>query len=201
MQFFVYYRTQRTDILNKTFFSYYDQLVFFARELGLSYDDLVRCSYGELISGRIPSRKILQERKKATVVCFSHGKIKVVSGSEINYFKKLSLDKKTFGIITGRTAFPGIVSGPVKIVRGNKDFDKIKKGDILVASMTTPSMAPIMKRAAAFVTDEGGITCHAAILAREMKKPCVIGTKKATSSLKDGYLVEVNANKGVVKIL
>lgn len=201
MQFFVYYRTQRTDILNKTFFSYYDQLVFFARELGISYDDLVRCSYEELISGRIPNRKILQERKKATVVCFSHGKIKIISGPEINYFKKLSLDKKTVGIITGRTAFPGLVSGPVKIIRSNKDFAKIKKGDILVTAMTTPSMAPIMKKAAAFITDEGGITCHAAILAREMKKPCVIGTKKATGSLKDGDLVEVDANQGNIRLI
>ena len=58
-----------------------------------------------------------------------------------------------------------------------------------------------MKRAIAFVTDEGGITCHAAIIAREMKKPCIIGTKVATKILKDGDMVEVDANKGTVKII
>lgn len=67
--------------------------------------------------------------------------------------------------------------------------------------MTTPDFVPIMKRASAFVTDEGGITCHAAIVSREMKKPCIIGTKIATQVLKDGDLVEVDADKGVVKIL
>jgi pyruvate,water dikinase len=67
--------------------------------------------------------------------------------------------------------------------------------------MTTPNYLIAMKRAVAFVTDEGGITCHAAIVAREMQKPCIIGTKIATQVLKDGDLVEVDANKGIVKII
>ncbi len=65
--------------------------------------------------------------------------------------------------------------------------------------MTTPDFLPAMERAAAFVTEEGGITCHAAIVAREMKKPCVIGTKIATKVFKDGDRVEVDATKGVVR--
>lgn len=75
----------------------------------------------------------------------------------------------------------------------------VREGDILVTPMTNPHMVPIMKKAAAFVTDEGGITCHAAILSREMKKPCIIGTKIATQVLKDGDRVEVDAEKGVVR--
>ena len=71
----------------------------------------------------------------------------------------------------------------------------------MVSSMTVPDFLPAMKRASAFVTDEGGITCHAAIIAREMKKPCIIGTKIATQVLKNGTEVEVDANNGVVKIL
>ena len=82
-----------------------------------------------------------------------------------------------------------------------KDQDKLKKGEILVTSMTTPDYLPSMQKASAFVTDEGGITCHAAIIAREMKKPCIIGTKIATKILKDGDLVEVDADKGVVRKL
>ena len=80
-------------------------------------------------------------------------------------------------------------------------FGKLKQGDILVATMTTPDFFPIMKKAAGFITDEGGITCHASIVAREMKKPCIVGTKIATKVLKDGDLVEVDADKGVVKSL
>ena len=75
------------------------------------------------------------------------------------------------------------------------------KGDILVAIMTTPNFIPALEKAAAFVTDEGGITCHAAIIAREMKKPCIIGTKIATKFLKDGDIVQVDANNGIVHIL
>jgi pyruvate,water dikinase len=67
--------------------------------------------------------------------------------------------------------------------------------------MTRPEYISAMKKAAAIVTDEGGITCHAAIVSRELKKPCIIGTKIATKVLKDGDLVEVDADKGIVKIL
>ena len=78
---------------------------------------------------------------------------------------------------------------------------KLKDGDVLVTNMTTPNYLVAMKKAVAFITDEGGITCHAAIIAREMKKPCIIGTKNATKVLKDGDLVEVDANKGIVRKL
>ena len=71
----------------------------------------------------------------------------------------------------------------------------------MVATMTFPNFIPAMEKAAAFVTDEGGILCHAAIVAREMKKPCIIGTKIATQVLHDGQLVEVDAKRGIVKIL
>ena len=67
--------------------------------------------------------------------------------------------------------------------------------------MTTVDFVPLMQKACAIVTDEGGILCHAAIVSREMRKPCVIGTKVATKSLKDGDLVEVDAGKGVVNVL
>ena len=67
--------------------------------------------------------------------------------------------------------------------------------------MTMPDYVPAMNMAAGFVTDEGGLSCHAAIVAREMKKPCVIGTKTATKKIKDGDLIEVDANNGVVRII
>jgi pyruvate,water dikinase len=81
------------------------------------------------------------------------------------------------------------------------DFHKMKKNDILVTSMTRPEFLPIMKKAAAIVTDEGGVTCHAAIISRELKIPCVIGTTCATTSLKDDDRVLVDADHGLVEIL
>ena len=67
--------------------------------------------------------------------------------------------------------------------------------------MTTPDFVPLIRKASAIITNEGGITCHAAIVACELKKPCIVGTKIATKILRDGDLVEVDANNGVVRIL
>lgn len=80
-----------------------------------------------------------------------------------------------------------------------KEIDKVKTGDILVAVMTRPDYIMGIKKAAAIVTDEGGITCHAAIISRELGIPCIIGTKIGTKILKDGDLIEVNANHGWVR--
>ena len=77
----------------------------------------------------------------------------------------------------------------------------VRSGEILVTAMTTPDYLPAMHKAAAFVTDEGGVTCHAAIVARELKKPCVIGTKFATQIFKTGDKVDVDAINGTVTIL
>lgn len=103
--------------------------------------------------------------------------------------------------IKGMVAYRGKVVGNVRIVNGYGDIDKVLEGDVLVSPMTMPAFILAMKNAAAFITDEGGITCHAAIVARELKKPCIIGTKVATDILKDGDLVEVDADKGTVKII
>jgi phosphohistidine swiveling domain-containing protein len=103
--------------------------------------------------------------------------------------------------INGTIANPGIIRGTAKIILGSHDFHKFKEGDIIVATMTSVDFVPLMKRASAFVTNEGGITCHASIVSRELNKPCIIGTKIATKVLKDGDLVEVDANKGIVRII
>ena len=76
---------------------------------------------------------------------------------------------------------------------------KVKKGDIIVSPMTTADMMPALKRAGAIVTDEGGVICHAAIVSRELGKPCLIATKAATKLFKDGDLLEVDVYAGVVK--
>lgn len=105
--------------------------------------------------------------------------------------------------ISGQTAWRGRIAGKARIVKNPKDAADFKEGDILVTGMTRPDFLPLMQKAVAFVTDEGGITCHAAIMAREMRKPCVTGTKIATKIIKDGDLIEVdaNANYGAVRIM
>lgn len=103
--------------------------------------------------------------------------------------------------IKGQTACRGQVRGIVRVVSDPHDDRGFQDGDILVTSMTRPEFVPIMKKAGAVVTNEGGITCHAAIISRELKIPCIIGTKIATKAFKDGDLVEVDADSGVVRII
>lgn len=93
----------------------------------------------------------------------------------------------------------GKAKGKVKIINRRAEIGKMQYGDILVSEMTTPEIIMAMKKAGAIITDEGGITCHAAIISRELKIPCVIGTKIATRALHDEDFVLVDANHGEVR--
>ncbi|MDD1704253.1 MAG: phosphoenolpyruvate synthase [Methanoregula sp.] len=101
-------------------------------------------------------------------------------------------------LIQGQGAAPGIRSGRVVIIRDVKDTGAVKEGDILVTKMTNPDMVPAMRKVAAIVTDEGGMTCHAAIVSRELGTPAVVGTKNATGVLSNGQLVTVDGEMGLV---
>ena len=101
-------------------------------------------------------------------------------------------------LVRGLGASPGMASGKVKIVLDIDELDKIKEGDIMVTTMTTPDMVPAMRRASGIVTDEGGVTCHASIISRELGIPCVVGTGDATSVLKENTGVTLDGKKGLV---
>jgi len=101
-------------------------------------------------------------------------------------------------ILSGVAASPGLASGPVKIIHNASEIDRVHNGDILVADMTTPDFVPAMKRAAAIVTDRGGRTAHAAIVSRELGIPCIVGTEKATTTLKDKRIITVDGARGKV---
>ena len=135
------------------------------------------------------------------------GRVEVFTGKDAVTFKDLYLQKEkeiiTVGIneIKGSPACRGKAQGIVKIINVPDDMEKMNQGDVLVSTATTPSIVPAMKKAAAIISDEGGLTCHAAIVSRELGTPCVVGTKIATKVLKDGDMVEVDAEKGVVTII
>ncbi len=101
-------------------------------------------------------------------------------------------------LLSGEAASLGIASGIVKIVPDPTQLDKVKRGDILVAEMTSPDFVPAMKRAVAIVTNRGGRTSHAAIVSREMGIPCVVGTEKATEVLEDGQVITVDGSHGQI---
>jgi phosphohistidine swiveling domain-containing protein len=185
----VYFRTLRGDVLFDLFFRMRPVLKEVARKYGLSFKDLRDYSIHDLIAGR-PKRY----PSKVTAV-FYRGDMAFFNRP---FLKEERIESKE---IKGQIAFLGKVRGPVKIVKFVSELNKVRDGDILVTQMTFPSFIPAMRRAKAFITDEGGITCHAAIIAREMKKPCIIGTKIATRVLRDGDLIEVDAERGIVKKL
>jgi pyruvate,water dikinase len=101
-------------------------------------------------------------------------------------------------LVRGLGAAPGSASGRVRLMEDPRDTDAFATGEVLVAHMTTPDWVPLMRRAAAIVTDSGGMTCHAAIVSRELGIPCIAGTGDATRTLRDGELVTVDATHGVV---
>lgn len=101
--------------------------------------------------------------------------------------------------LRGTIGYPGMAKGKARIVFDPYKVKEFNDGDILVTGMTRPEFLPLMQKASAFVTDAGGMLSHAAIVARELKKPCIIGTEYATRILEDGDLVEVDADKGVVR--
>jgi pyruvate,water dikinase len=129
-----------------------------------------------------------------------NGTIYIVQTRAITTLKEMVKSEQLEGkiLVSGLAASPGIGSGPVRIIRLMEDLDKIKQGDVLVTQMTNPDMVVAMQRAAAIVTDEGGITAHAAIVSREMGIPAVVGTETATSVLEDGQEVTVDGFHGKV---
>ncbi|PIY95625.1 MAG: hypothetical protein COY66_06300 [Candidatus Kerfeldbacteria bacterium CG_4_10_14_0_8_um_filter_42_10] len=146
-----------------------------------------------------------QKRLKNFLVIFSRNKKAIIlEGQKAkNHFHHLKFVKDKVGAkskeLKGMPAFSGKGTGMVRIINQKKDLSKMKKGDILVSVATSPDLLTAMKKASAIVTDEGGITCHAAIISRELKIPCVVGVKIATKALRDGDRVEVDANKGIIR--
>ncbi len=156
----------------------------------------------EFLADRIPSEETLAQR---------HDEYVMINGTLAEESLEAFLKRTGFELVDdqpessvvsevrGQIASPGIARGYVRIVRKTADCAAVLDGEILVSPMTNPEFIPAMKRAAAFVTEEGGITSHAAIIARELGKPCVIGTKVATKVFQNGDEVEVDATKGIVR--
>lgn len=135
---------------------------------------------------------------------FHKGKFYILQTRPVTTFRKegdnlkeeIKIKRKPF--LQGQGASPGIVTGVVKIIKNIKELDKIKNGEILVASMTNPDFVPAMKRVAGIITEKGGQTSHAAIVSRELGIPCIVGVPKATLILKDGEVVTINGTKGEI---
>lgn len=155
-----------------------------------------------LFQKKFDRRRLRLRRKEGCLFINTPRGIYLAEGREAKKYRKIfwRVSNKKITEIKGVSASPGLVTGKVRVILDLSDYKKFKSGEILVTNNTTPDFVPIMKKAAAIITEQGGITTHAAIVSRELGVPCIIGTKIATKVLKDGDLVEVDANKGIIKI-
>lgn len=177
-----------------------------SKRLGVSSGEVTYVLTSEmkahLLEGVKPDISVLRERSNYAELIYTTGDFRVVTQPEM--IKELLAESHPLEL-RGIPANKGYAKGNVRIIRegllyaSKKELGKVQSGDIIVTNMTSPDMVIAMERAAAFVTNEGGTLCHAAIIAREMNKPCIVSTLHATDFFKDGDLVEVDANNGVVR--
>ncbi|HYF97147.1 MAG TPA: PEP/pyruvate-binding domain-containing protein [Patescibacteria group bacterium] len=204
-------RDERKDIINKAellLFHISHQLFDFwnidkklVSYTGIS-DVLQGREYIKTIESDLPKRpdgfSVLYQTDGTSIFGYENLKEEITSLDDFILSQHKSKDGRT---LQGEIGNIGKARGQVRIIRKNAEFDNFQEGEILVTGMTRPEFVPLMKKSAGIITDEGGITSHAAIVSRELNKPCIIGTRIATQILKDGDLVKLDANSGVVTIL
>ncbi|MBI2080106.1 hypothetical protein HYT84_05040 [Candidatus Micrarchaeota archaeon] len=182
-------------------------LVEIGNRVGLSLIDIKWLLAIEvmLLFNDFDPKSLIEYRKKYAFFIWENDKFESFSGDEArkkeNQFLKPIKSAKEIVEIPGNIANKGLVRGIARVTMSPEEAKSLQKGEILVTSMTSPDFISAIKKAAAIVTNEGGILCHAAIISREFGIPCIVGTGIATRAIKDGDLIEVDGNHGFVRIL
>ncbi len=196
----VYFRTIRMEKIMQCYPLLTPMYDYLMRALSFSIEEIGNLMPHEILlfleKGVCPPK-----RDRHPWVLFLSNEIRELTKEEVEISQLVLFKQEQLSELSGTVAFKGKVVGQVKIIHTENDLWKVQEWDVLVSWFTRPEYIPAMEKASAFITNDGGITCHAAIIARELKKPCIIGTKVATQVLKDGDLVEVDADNGIVKIL
>lgn len=208
----VWAKPRRKDFQSKSYYHLEKLLAEIAKRLFISLDDARSAPIDVLLkgfkNGRVDFKAIKAIGNTHCCLPGRNGNITVIRGSEARKFYLHRVKKESSeshddkaGSLKGMCACAGTAKGIVKIINKPSDMVKMENGNILVSTATTPSIILAMKKAAAIITDEGGLTCHAAIVSRELEIPCIVGVKVATKILKDGDMITVDASKGMIKIL
>ncbi len=205
LQYLIYLKTYRIDVFTESWYYVQNLIAEIGKRLGLSYDDLGRLTGSEIprvLNGESISPGELRKRDHVVVARVDN----VTNYYYGEAFHKILTVLDSFGMsdtkeLKGTIGYKGIVRGIAKVLLTDQELGKLNKGDILVSNLTNPNYNPAFAIVAGLVTDEGGVLCHSAIMAREFSIPCVIGTKFATKVIQDGDMIEVDANKGTVRIL
>ncbi|MDD5031765.1 MAG: PEP-utilizing enzyme [Patescibacteria group bacterium] len=204
---FVFFKAYRRELQTWSYYQMEFLLKEIAKRLHLSMKQ-ARMMLPEEVRLALRTGKVnynlLNERLKLVVYGYKPERFYLVGKPADDFTKKeIKAEEKIKKVnkLSGEVASPGKAKGEVVIINAPEDMKKMKAGNILVSFSTNPNLMPAIRQAAAIVTDEGGLTCHAAIVSRELGIPCVVGTKIATQVLKDGDKVEVDAERGVVRKL
>lgn len=196
-------RTYAKDCISRAIARTMPVLLEIAARKNMTYDDLSYLQAREVENiFKIPNEELLNrigERKKGWAAVATKEDVYYYTGEDIKKVEEKEEIDKNVVEIKGQVASRGFVKGVVRFVKDATELSKVKKGDILVTSMTTTDFTPVLGKLSGLITDEGGLTCHAAIVSRELGIPCVIGTKFATKILKDDDRVELDAEKGIVR--
>jgi len=184
--------------INKQFNIPIDDLLFYSKE-----------EIYELFSNNKVDSSVLKDRKESYVFFIKGKEIIILQGNDAKKFILEFVLESTSNEIKGTPVNKGVVRGRAKVLFYSSDkFDEVSKmikemnkGDILIAETTSPELMAACKKASAILTNQGGLLSHAAIVSRELGIPCIVGLENITHIVKDGDLLEVDANKGIVRIL
>jgi len=218
LQAFIFLRTYRRNANAKGHYHLLPLLRELAHRMRISEEEVKHLTYDEMLSwlkhgygkkfgcSHKGLRKEIGKRMSGWAVLSWKGKIRIFSRVKnileaMERYRIVAPGPAAVKVIKGNPACRGKATGRVKIVRKLSELSKAEKGDILVAKMTTPDYIVAIRKAAAIVTDEGGMTSHAATVSRELNIPCIVGTGNATQMLLDGDLVEVDADAGVIRMV
>ncbi len=201
----------RTKMMFLACFTINKLLDYFRKKESLSFKQMGVCTVREVLyyleTGELPTVDILNQRLRYCVLISKVDNEEILLGEKAKKWVENNVEleeiDENISEFFGQVAYvgEGVIRGQVKIVNLTSEMEKFEEGDILVSIATTPDIVPVMKKAVAIIADIGGLTCHAAIVSRELKIPCIVGTKIATKILKDGDKVEVDTNQGLIKKL
>lgn len=207
VRWFMYLRTECIDhmmLVNSAFKSILNSLT---EKLDLPVEAVLHMTYEEIISslelGKLSVEKdlIMERLNKGYAYLIAPNGSYLVTGDDVDTLHQLVIPKVEGEKITeikGQSAFKGKVTGVARVILDRRQSKDLQEGEILVTTMTSPEFVPAMKLSAGIITNEGGILCHAAIMSRELRKPCIIGTKIATDTIKTGQKITLDADRGII---
>ncbi len=199
----IFLKTERIDFFSRSWSIMMPLIDEVCKRLGISYTELLKLTQPEILDSLEAGKLVFEDftsRDKYTILRLNnemhhfcgdaHDKIEeVLFGEDFSHIKE----------IRGNTAYKGVVIGKAKVLMNDRELHKLEKGDIMICNITNPNYDLAFEKIKGLVTDDGGLLCHSAIMAREFKIPCVVGTKIATRVFKDDDLLELDAEKGIIR--